>query len=72
MLEISKMAVALGKQKARARIHRIEEIHLDKMKDKVKNKLIEIVMEQIDENYGKASQISEEALKKQLGGLLPS
>lgn len=55
------------KTEARKRMHRIEENHMDKFKDKkTREDFIDKIFKQMDEKHKKANQISEEQLKDQL------
>ena len=65
------MGQAMTMNKARKRIHNIEEAHLDKLKEaKTRDKLIETILLQIDEDYNKSRELSEDELKKELGKVL--
>ena len=62
---------AMVKTEARKRIHRIEENHVDKLKDRrSKDKLLETIFKQMDEKHGKAQRLSEEELKSHLTRVL--
>lgn len=65
------MAQAMIKNKARERIVRIEDTHLDKLKDaKSRERLIETILNQIDETYSQSRMITEDELRKELGNVL--
>lgn len=69
--EISKMAKAMIVNKARERIYRIEELHLDKLKDSsARDKLITTILNQVSEDYSKSRMLTEDELKKELGQVL--
>lgn len=61
---------AMIKTKAIERIHRIEETHMDKLKDKKdRDKFLDVIFKQIDELYKKERTLSEDELKKHLGSI---
>lgn len=65
------MLKAMIVNKARERIYRIEETHLDKLKDaKVRDKLLETILTEISEDYSKSRMLTEDDLKRELGSVL--
>lgn len=69
--EISKIAKAMIVNKARERIFRIEELHLDKLKDSsVRDKLLNTILTEISEDYSKSRMLTEDELKRELGQVL--
>lgn len=65
------MAQAMLINKARERIFRIEDTHLDKLKEaKAREKLIETLLTQIDEDYSKSRMLTEDELKREFNKVL--
>ena len=62
---------AMVKTKAKERIHRIEENHMDKLKDKKdRDRFLDTIFKQISEQYKKERTLTEDELKKHLGNIL--
>lgn len=65
------MAQAMVQNKARARVHRIEDTHLHRLKDgKARDRLLETIFKEIDPDYGKSRMLTEDELARELGNIL--